>query len=125
MEPAIERRPAGGRQRRAGAVRLAALSCGLLLPVPALLSGCAAAVLSPAGPVGEGERIILLDSLAIMLVIGIPTIVATTAPDNANNILALAFGVLIVCLVVFGSLWVMEHLNRNMVALDQLLQMQH
>ncbi len=49
----------------------------------------------------------------------------TTAPDNQNNILALAFGVLIVCLVVFGSLWVMLHLNHNMVPMDQLRRMQH
>jgi cytochrome o ubiquinol oxidase subunit IV len=48
----------------------------------------------------------------------------TTAPDNANNVLALAFGILIVCLVVFGSLWVMSHLNHNMMPMDQLLQMQ-
>lgn len=48
----------------------------------------------------------------------------TTAPDNANNILALAFGVLIVVLVVFGSLWVMSHMNHNMVSMDQLMQMQ-
>ena len=48
----------------------------------------------------------------------------TTAPDNANNILALAFGVLIVCLVVFGSLWVMLHLNHNMMPMDRLLRMQ-
>jgi cytochrome o ubiquinol oxidase subunit IV len=39
----------------------------------------------------------------------------TTAPDNTNNVLALAFGVLIVCLVVFGSLWVMSHLNHGML----------
>lgn len=38
----------------------------------------------------------------------------TTAPDNSNNILALAFGVLIVCLIVFGSVWVMSHLSHNM-----------
>lgn len=48
----------------------------------------------------------------------------TTAPDNANNILALAFGVLAVSLIVFGSLWVMIHLNENMVPMDQLMQMQ-
>ncbi|HEY2527198.1 MAG TPA: cytochrome o ubiquinol oxidase subunit IV [Xanthobacteraceae bacterium] len=48
----------------------------------------------------------------------------TTGPDNENNILALAFGVLIVCLLVFGSLWVMEHLNHNMVPTDKLMQMQ-
>ena len=29
----------------------------------------------------------------------------TTGPDNTNNVLALAFGVLIVVLVVSGSLW--------------------
>ena len=48
----------------------------------------------------------------------------TTAPDNANNVLALAFGVLIVCLVVFGSIWVMGHLNHSMVPMDQLMRMQ-
>ncbi len=48
----------------------------------------------------------------------------TTAPDNANNVLALAFGVLIVCLVVFGSLWVMTHLSGNMPPVDQLMDMQ-
>ena len=48
----------------------------------------------------------------------------TTAPDNENNVLALAFGVLIVCLIVFGSLWVMEHLNHNMLPMNELMQMQ-
>ena len=48
----------------------------------------------------------------------------TTDPDNTNNILALAFGVLIVFLVVFGSLWVMTHMNSNMMPMEQLLEMQ-
>jgi cytochrome o ubiquinol oxidase subunit IV len=48
----------------------------------------------------------------------------TTDPDNENNTLALAFGVLIVCLIVFGSLWVMLHLNHNLMPMNQLLQMQ-
>ncbi len=48
----------------------------------------------------------------------------TTAPDNTNNILALAFGILIVVLVVAGSLWIMDHLNQNMVPMDQMMQMQ-
>ncbi len=39
----------------------------------------------------------------------------TTAPDNENTVLALAFGVLIVALVVAGSLWIMYHLDRNML----------
>jgi cytochrome o ubiquinol oxidase operon protein cyoD len=49
----------------------------------------------------------------------------TTGPDNTNNVLALAFGILIVCLVIFGSLWIMAHLNHNMMPMDKLMQMQH
>jgi cytochrome o ubiquinol oxidase operon protein cyoD len=48
----------------------------------------------------------------------------TTAPDNTNNVLALAFGVLIVALVVGGSIWIMDHLNQNMPSMDQMMQMQ-
>lgn len=40
------------------------------------LAACHTAVLSPAGPVGEANRIVLLDSLAIMLAIVVPTIAA-------------------------------------------------
>ena len=49
----------------------------------------------------------------------------TSGPENANNMLALAFGVLIVLLVVVGSLWIMGHLNHNMMPMDQLMRMQH
>jgi cytochrome o ubiquinol oxidase subunit IV len=48
----------------------------------------------------------------------------TTAPDNVNNVLALAFGVLIVLLVLAGSLWIMAHLNYNLKPMDQMMQMQ-
>ena len=51
-----------------------------LLPVVLIsLAACDTAVLSPVGPVGEGNRIILLDSLAIMLAIVVPTIAAILA----------------------------------------------
>ena len=48
----------------------------------------------------------------------------TTAPDNTNNVLALAFGVLIVALVIAGSLWIMDNLNQNMMSMPQIMQMQ-
>src|SRR5258707_3151143 len=48
----------------------------------------------------------------------------TTGADNTNNVMALAFGLLIVFLVIAGSLWVMDHLNHNMMPLDQIMQMQ-
>ena len=50
----------------------------------------------------------------------------TTAPDNTNNVLALAFGVLIVFLVVVGSLWIMTDLNTNMMmSAEPMTLMQH
>lgn len=48
----------------------------------------------------------------------------TTGPDNTNNVLALAFGVLIVVLLIGGSLWIMANLNHNMMPVDQMMQMQ-
>ncbi len=51
----------------------------------------------------------------------------TTGPDNTNNVLALAFGILIVCLVVIGSLCIMANLNDAMMPPAALmnLHMQH
>jgi len=48
----------------------------------------------------------------------------TTGPDNTNNVLALAFGVMVVALIVVGSIWIMNHLTSNMMSMDQLMQMQ-
>ena len=51
----------------------------------------------------------------------------TSGPDNTNNVLALAFGVLIVFLVMVGTIVIMSHMNANMGAPSELmnLQMQH
>src|SRR5439155_22685036 len=48
----------------------------------------------------------------------------TTGPDNVNNVMALAFGVLIVLLLLAGSLWIMAHLNYTMKPMDQMMPMQ-
>jgi cytochrome o ubiquinol oxidase subunit 2 len=42
-----------------------------------LLGGCKNSVLDPAGPIGAAEKVILLDSMAIMLAIVIPTMLVT------------------------------------------------
>jgi len=51
----------------------------------------------------------------------------TSGPDNTNNVLALAFGVLIVFLVMIGTIWIMAHLAANMGPSMEMtnLQMQH
>ena len=49
----------------------------------------------------------------------------TTGAESLNNVLALMFGLLIVILLIVGTLWIMTHLNHNMMPMDQLMQMQH
>ena len=54
--------------------------CGGLIATTLLLSSCSlGGVLDPKGPIGAANLTILVDSLAIMLAIVIPTIVATFA----------------------------------------------
>ena len=38
-----------------------------------------------------------------------------TGPDHTNNVVALAFGVFIVFLVITGSVWIIANLNWNMM----------
>lgn len=46
----------------------------------------------------------------------------STGPDHTNNIMALAFGILIVFLVVAGSLWIMANLNANMMPVNMMME---
>jgi cytochrome o ubiquinol oxidase subunit II len=52
-------------------LRLASLAAALFV------GGCDWAVLDPKGPIGDGNATLLVDSVAIMLVIVVPTIIAT------------------------------------------------
>ena len=49
----------------------------------------------------------------------------TTGAESFNNVLALAFGLLVVFLLLVGSLWIMTNLNHHMVTMEQLMRMQH
>jgi cytochrome o ubiquinol oxidase subunit 2 len=51
----------------------------LVLLAAATLSGCSGGVLDPKGPIASAERLLLINSTAIMLVVVIPVIVATLA----------------------------------------------
>lgn len=48
----------------------------------------------------------------------------TTGPDNTNNVLALAYGLMVVFLLVIGSIWIMDHLNANMMPMEEMKGMQ-
>ena len=47
----------------------------------------------------------------------------TTSPDNINNAMALAFGVLILVLLIGGTLWIMGHMNANMMPMGHAMPM--
>lgn len=46
----------------------------------------------------------------------------TTGPDDTNNVIALTFGLLVVGLLVLGSIWIMSHLNHNMMPMDEMMK---
>jgi cytochrome o ubiquinol oxidase operon protein cyoD len=48
----------------------------------------------------------------------------SSAPDQTNNFLALAFGIFITGLIVFGSMIIMHDLNHQMMPMDKLMEMQ-
>jgi cytochrome o ubiquinol oxidase operon protein cyoD len=48
----------------------------------------------------------------------------STGPDNTNNILALAFGVLIIAILMGGTLWIMANLDHHHMSAAMLQQMQ-
>jgi cytochrome o ubiquinol oxidase operon protein cyoD len=47
-----------------------------------------------------------------------------TGPDSSNNVLAVAFGMLIVFLIVVGTLWIMSDLNASMMPAAEMMNMQ-
>jgi cytochrome o ubiquinol oxidase operon protein cyoD len=73
------------------------------------------------GGVSLGLTVLAIAQMGIHLVFFLHV---TTGPDNTNNVMALAFGVLIVVLVVVGSLLIMSDLNDSMMPGPELMNMQ-
>jgi len=89
----------------------------MVLGCALLVSGCKFGVLTPAGPVGSADATIMLDSLAIMLAIVIPTIVALLVFAwwfRESNMRARYMPILVI-LFLGGSIWIMERMNTNMM----------
>jgi len=91
----------------------------VILTVAAFVLASTHVIYGPAVPVG-----LLVLAIAQMGVHLVFFLHITTGPDNTNNVLALAYGILVVFLVVIGSIWIMDHLQQNMMPMNQLMQMQ-
>jgi cytochrome o ubiquinol oxidase operon protein cyoD len=48
----------------------------------------------------------------------------SSSPDSINTILALAFGIFVVALVVFGTMIIMANLDAHAVPMEELMRMQ-
>ena len=74
------------------------------------------------GPgIGVGLAVLAIAQMGIHLVFFLHL---TSGPDNTTNVLALAFGVLVVFLIMAGTLWIMANLNANMIPPDAIANMQ-
>ena len=111
----------GGERSVAGAVRGYCIGLGLaaILTVAAFLLPATGLVWAPAIPVALVA--LAIGQMGVHLVFFLHI---TTGPDNVNNVLALAFGLLIVGLVLVGSIWIMAHLNGAMMSPEMLQAMQ-
>jgi cytochrome o ubiquinol oxidase subunit II len=111
-----------------GTFRANWLVSALPLGATLLLGGCDAVVLDPQGPIGIAEKTILVDSLAIMLTIVVPTIAAilvfawwfrasntraTYLPDFSYSgrieLIVWAIPLLVIMLLGGGVVWIGSH----------------
>jgi cytochrome o ubiquinol oxidase operon protein cyoD len=95
------------------------LGFSIVLTVAAFVVAGSNVIWAPAVPVA-----LIVLAIAQMGVHLVFFLHVTTGPDNTNNVLALAFGVLVVFLIVAGSIWIMSHMTHNMMPMDQLIHMQ-
>jgi cytochrome o ubiquinol oxidase operon protein cyoD len=91
-------------------------TAGLVLAVLATIASFIVAQTSLLWPPGipVGLIVLALAQIGVHLVFFLHL---GTGSDNTNNILALAFGVLIVFLVIGGSIWIIANLSANMASM--------
>jgi cytochrome o ubiquinol oxidase subunit IV len=91
------------------------LGLAILLTIVSFVIAGTTLVWGPSIPVALG--VLAIAQMGVHLVFFLHI---STGPDNVNNVMALAFGVLIVLLVIAGSLWIMAHLNHNMMHINEM-----
>jgi len=100
----------------AGDIRSKVLTYVAGFVLAAVLSVASFAVVHSGAIYGPGIPVALIAlAIAQMGVHLVFFLHVTSGPDNTNNVLALAFGVLIVGLVLIGSIWIMAHLDHNLM----------
>jgi cytochrome o ubiquinol oxidase subunit IV len=109
--------------RQAASSSFLVYTVGLLVAVILTITSFWAANTSALWPPGvpAGLAVLAIAQMGVHLVFFLHI---TTGPDSTNNVLALAFGVIIVLLIGAGSLVIMADLNENMADHAELMNMQ-
>src|SRR5262249_39720197 len=97
---------------------LIGIGSSVLATVVAVLLPNTSLVLQPRIPAALIVLAIAQIGVHIVFFLHIPT-----RPDSLNNVLALAFGVLVVFVLIVGSVWIMTQLNHNMILMERLMPM--
>jgi cytochrome o ubiquinol oxidase operon protein cyoD len=116
---AIDKAPGVGEQSGSLAIYTAGLGFALLLTGASFMVSQTNLLWPPGVP--AGLAVLAIAQMGVHLVFFLHI---GTGPDNNNNVLALAFGLLVVTLIVAGSLWIMAHLNANMTPASAIMEMQ-
>jgi cytochrome o ubiquinol oxidase subunit IV len=99
--------PAGNRR-----TYLIGLAYALILTLASFWAASTALVYAPGVPILLG--VLAIAQMGVHLVFFLHI---SSAPDQTNNFLALAFGIFVVGLLVFGSMLIMANLNHNMASM--------
>ena len=112
--------PGGDSAARPGSVAsyTAGLMFALLLTAASFLVARSHLLWPPGLPVGLA--VLAVAQMGVHLVFFLHI---SSGPDNTNNAIALAFGLLIVTLIVSGSLWIMANLNAHMMPASAIMEM--
>ena len=114
-----DRAPAEERGEQGGLTRyLMGLGFAIVLTLASFWAAATDEVYGPAIPVLLA--VLAIGQMGVHLVFFLHI---TSAPDQTNNFLALAFGVFVVALVVFGSMIIMANLSSYLRPTDKLIQM--
>jgi cytochrome o ubiquinol oxidase operon protein cyoD len=109
----------GGKARHSITVYLIGLGLAVALTIASFLVAATDLIWPPAIPAALIALAVAQMGVHLVFFLHI-----TSGPENTNNAIALAFGTFVVVLVIGGSLWIMGHLNHNMMPMDQVMQMQ-
>ena len=116
--PAVDKSPGEGSGAGSFAMYTAGLAGALLLTGASFLVSQTHLLWGPGVP--AGIAVLAIAQMGVHLVFFLHI---STGADNTNNVVALAFGLLIVTLVVSGTLWIMAHLDANMMPASAIMEM--